>query len=140
MKKGRTYQNLKDRAVDELLKNADCLREIFGEDYNFHDAEILSIQISQNCRVTIKMLDFHDGEQYLIKWTLKKVQKCDLQGYEPRICYIFDVSFIKNNMDQLDIDLDGVGARFVCKSVEFSVKPFGRIPQDKASDMYLALK
>lgn len=105
------------------IKGIEDIEAIFGEDFNFHDAEVDEILLDNyNEEAKIKLWAHcrDNGKSYRIDWNIDGFRAIEATNYDAAVNYISCCYFATAD-NYMKIHLDTLGFTMECKSMEIKV-------------------
>ena len=105
------------------IRGIEKVIEIFGPDYEFHDAELDEVVIKRNREVRLTLWSCWPplaDKEYIVEWTLHDCVEMDSPHWDPSMCWLGDFSIMAER-EYLKVVMDNVDPVFYCRSIDVKV-------------------
>ena len=111
------------RELSSHIDGISDIEKVFGENFNFHDAEVDEVYFDNyDKEAEIKMwIHCHrDGKNYDVDWHISGFRGLEASGYDAAV-HTIGCCYFETSDDCLKIHLDHLGLTIFCESMEIEV-------------------
>ncbi len=111
------------RELSSHIVGISDIEEVFGENFNFHDAEVDEVYFDNYDKEAVIKMWIHcqrDGKNYDVDWHINGFRGLEASGYDAAV-HVLGCCYFETSENCLKIHLDHLGMTIFCESMEIEV-------------------